>query len=229
MKTNKNPYIRTHIAIIKVLLDGSKKTQNQIAKETEYEKSTISHALDYLERMNVIIREQIKKESGYTNKGKYPNKSCWLTYEIDNGKYVLEFLKEIVGKDSTIITDLQKSDRVVSLLAQKHKTIWEQKAWYGLPNAETEFKQKLRNSPKFFNFCLDSESCALSNDFLRDISSIFNPELINSDPEFWDLIKGYDLIFKACVMTDLLNGNRINEPFEKMQQLTLGYRKSLKK
>lgn len=117
METTKNPYLRTHIAIIKALLDGSKKTQNQIAKETNYEKSTISHALDYLEKKKkVIIREPIKKESGYTNKGNYNNKLCWLTYEVDNGKHVLEFLREILKKYPSLISDLQKNDKIFSIL-----------------------------------------------------------------------------------------------------------------
>lgn len=229
MNSNKNPNLKTEIEIVKALLDGSKKTQNQIAEETKYEKSTISHALRDLEIKSVITRAETKIDSGRTNKGKYKNKLCWLTYEVDNGKPVLEFLREILKKDNSLISDLQKSDRVVSLLVEKHKTVWEQKARYGLHNAEDDFKQKLRISPKFFNLCLDCESCALSNDLLRDISSIFNPEFVHSNPEFWNLISGYDLIFKACVTSDLLNGDRINEPFEKIHQLTFGYRKPLKK
>lgn len=122
METTKNPYLRTHISIIKALLDGSKKTQNQIAKETNYEKSTISHALDYLEnKKKVIIREPIKKESGYTNKGNYNNKLCWLTYEVDNGTHVLEFLREILKKDTSFITDLQKSDKIINLVSSNIK------------------------------------------------------------------------------------------------------------
>ncbi len=120
METTKNRYLLTHIAIIKSLLDGSKKTQNQIVKETGYEKSTISHALDYLEKRKVIVRESIKKESGYTNKGLYKNKLCRLACEMDSGIPLLNFLEEASEKYPDFRSYLREKDEIISLLADRH-------------------------------------------------------------------------------------------------------------
>lgn len=120
METTKNRYLLTHMAIIKSLMDGSKKTQNQIVKETGYEKSTISHAIDYLEKRKVIVRESIKKESGYTNKGLYKNKLCRLAYEIDDGIPLLNFLEEASEKYPDFKLYLREKDKIISLLSERY-------------------------------------------------------------------------------------------------------------
>ncbi|HEX7628048.1 MAG TPA: ArsR family transcriptional regulator, partial [Candidatus Methanoperedens sp.] len=96
MKSNENRYLWTQIEIVKTLLDGSKKTQNQIAKETDYDKSTISHAMDDLDKNNIIKRQSKEKESGNRNKGRYKNKLCWLNFEMDNGSEILRFFNNIL-------------------------------------------------------------------------------------------------------------------------------------
>lgn len=164
MHTTKNAKLRTHIEIIKSLLDGSKKTQKQIAKETDYEKSTISHALKDLQGKKVINRVTEKKESGYTNKGIYDNKLCWLTYEIDNGKHILDFLINLLNQKTlseqykeNILKNLQENNLVINMLLKQH---------YHLVGNEQEllkFKACLTSSPTFFKKCLLSSTQTLLN------------------------------------------------------------------
>ncbi|MBU4220350.1 MAG: winged helix-turn-helix domain-containing protein [Euryarchaeota archaeon] len=215
METTKNPYLRTHIAIIKALLDGSKKTQNQIAKETNYEKSTISHALDYLEnKKKVIIREPIKKESGYTNKGNYNNKLCWLTYEVDNGTHVLEFLREILNKDTSFITDLQKSDKIIKLIFPyiMAETNYNEILY---PEIFNYIPDMVRLSPTFFKNFLKNES------YLSSFGKIWEEMYVIKDSELLPIseynnidcmcyIPDHDLIifeaFNHSVIDDYING-----------------------
>lgn len=129
MKSNKNPHLKVQIEIVKSLLDGSEKTQNKIGKETGYEKSTISKALDDLEKKNVIRREKTTIESGNRNKGQYKNKLCHLTYEDDNGFNVLNFFREVLNfkklreeEAEDINRTLRKSDIILAKLVEKTKT-----------------------------------------------------------------------------------------------------------
>jgi DNA-binding MarR family transcriptional regulator len=190
MVSNENAYLKTQIAIVKTLLDGSRKTQNQIAAETNYEKSTISHAIDDLEKrnINIIKREEIKKESGNRNKGKFKNKLCWLTYEIDNGLKILEFFRDALNlktlkqqEAEEIIETLQKNDKFLGILLEKHPLFY--KLYFNsqkvveifegqgidvdelIQTEKDDFKKKLKSSPTFFKICFLNETENIINIF----------------------------------------------------------------
>lgn len=227
MKSNENPYLRTQIAIVKTLLSGSKKTQKQIADETNYEKSTISHALDDLEKKNIIIRESTKKESGNRNKGKYKNNLCWLTYEINNGYEILQFFKDVLNlrtlkqqEAKDIIETLQKNNKFLDILLYKHPilchsifSISEVVASFNESganiNAEEEiqsekedFKNKLKSSPTFFKICFLNDSEYIINIFTQ---------------MYWFLMTEYVFdttdIKDGCNIKEIRDGHKYAPPF----------------
>jgi DNA-binding Lrp family transcriptional regulator len=224
MKSNKNPYLKTQTEIIKTLLDGSKKTQNQIAKETDYEKSTISHALNDLEKKKVILREPIKIESGYTNKGIYNNKLCWLTYEVDNGEHVLDFLREIL--DPIIISDLQKSDKVISLLADIVQIKRYSSNGEEIPLTTDYFevcKNMLRLSPSFFKNILTNDEFATKWTLIA--CSIRTPSYGIPTPEYRDVSGILNIIIpplEHCVINDVLKGVSTSDELNMLNWLKKG-------
>lgn len=141
MKSNENPLINTQIDIVKVLLDGKTKSQRQIADEIGKEESTVSKALDYLE--GVVIKEEKEILSGgRRNKGIYKNKLCHLTYQVENGKHVLQFFRKVAKienlKNKKDFFDfLQKNDQILSLLVKEHFWLIDYEsveAWLDEPN-----------------------------------------------------------------------------------------------
>lgn len=157
----KNRYLRTQIAITKTLLDGSKKTQNQIAKETKYSKSTISHAIKELDVKKIILRDPIKKESGYTNKGKYENKLCHLSFEIDNGNHVLNFFRSVLSEktlskqaENEILKTFGESEKIISRIVNNNK---DHASWLKDPAGQDFFKKMLQLSPTFLKIYLNSD------------------------------------------------------------------------
>lgn len=190
MKSNENPHLKTQIKGIKVLLDGSKKTQNQIAKETNSSKSSISHAFNGLEKRNIIKRETIKKYSGYTNKGNYTNKNCWLTYDVDNGSEVMRFFQEVLKlkklktqEATDIIENLQKYEKSIYMILKKHPEscypdlskpacVGIYKDYDPTTNVEVrieqerdEFISQLQSSQKFFKIFLMNDSETIKKKF----------------------------------------------------------------
>ena len=127
MKTNKIPFINTQIKIVNNLLDGSKKYQRKIASEIGREESTISRALDYLVRGKVIIKEKKDVVGGKRNKGTYPAKICYLSYDIDDGAHILNFFKIVLSQQDIkksdeidIIKNLQQTKKIRELLCRKY-------------------------------------------------------------------------------------------------------------
>jgi len=121
MKSDEIPQIKTQIAIVVALIDGTTKSQRQIAKEIGKEESTVSRALEYL--AGVVKKDDKIIESGRRNKGKYKNKLCYLTYSTENGQHVLHFLKKVSNYKYVKETDkaeffnfLKQSDQILSLL-----------------------------------------------------------------------------------------------------------------
>ncbi len=130
----KNNLIKTQIAIILTLLDGSAKSQRQIARKIKKGDSTVSKALVYLK--NVIETEEKEIESGSRNKGIYKNKLCRLTYNIENGKYVLNFLREISNSGNLkghyireYIGTLSKNDKILEMLVKNHFWLIDYETW----------------------------------------------------------------------------------------------------
>ena len=213
MKTNKNPYLKTQIEIMKVLLDGSKKPQNQIAKETNYEKSTISHALDNLEKRKVILRERKNLESGYTNKGNYSNKLCWISFELDDRKPILDFLREMVQNDKSIIPFLQKRWEIIHLIYSIFPDIHRAYSF-------EVFKRKMTLSRKYFEVYLICDPNAPPQDeseydnFIKNIRKtiLISISVLNSDGVEYDYFReieeyGVDHLFNACILYDFLSFN----------------------
>ena len=223
METTKNRYLITHVAIIRSLLDGSKKSQNQIAKETNYEKSTISHALDYLEKKKVIIRETTKKESGYTNKGNYKNKLCQLSYEVDNGIHVLEFLRDILKlkESASLIPLLQNSDKIINLIYSN--------LVFKIGSVE-EFKKKTMLSKKYFEvhlICNFKTPPQNQWEYTRSIVAMHNTAAIFFSTIYRidyniDKMKSPDILFYACVFYDYLTFDRPN-PYDDLNDVTKEY------
>lgn len=248
MESNKIPSIKTQIAIVNTLLDGSPKPQRKIAEEIGKEESTISKAIGYLKKANVVdIVPQSIKSGGRSNTGMYPNNLCSLTYDLDHGMNILLFFKSVLtlkflkeSETEDIINTLQKSDKILSMLSETHKMSCVYKA--GLPQAETsdrgmsiskpeidkameDFKEQLTLSPTFFEACLNNDSGDLHNKHALIFSIFegkFTPDSI--------LINKYnglvlDRLFEACVISDILKGNEPLEAVgylqEKNQQLKI--------
>ncbi len=95
---NQNKSIKTQISIVKSLLDGSSKSQRQIAKEINREESTVSKALGYLSKAKVVVITPDVIQSGYKNKGMYKNNLCRLSYDLDknDGFNILKFLRNFL-------------------------------------------------------------------------------------------------------------------------------------
>ncbi|VVB96417.1 Uncharacterised protein [uncultured archaeon] len=163
MESNENKSIRTQIEIVKSLLDGSNKSQRQIAYEINKEESTVSKALRYLEKAKVIAVAPHIIKSGNHNKGMYKNNICCLDYNLDGGVNILIFFKYVLKqktlkqKDADdIVSTLQKNSRVVDLLANEfYKNLPKIKEYadeikifsYYLRGSQTFFKLVLSNSP----------------------------------------------------------------------------------
>lgn len=96
MESNENKSIKTQISIVKSLLDGSSKSQRQIAKEINKEESTVSKALGYLSKAKVVVITPHVIQSGYKNKGMYKNNLCRLSYDLDKDFNILNFLKNFL-------------------------------------------------------------------------------------------------------------------------------------
>lgn len=182
MKSNENKSIKTQIEIVKTLLDGSKKTQRQIADEIIKEESTVSKALRYLEIEEVVTIESKIIESGNRNKGLYKNNLCRLSFDQDYGQNVLKFFKNVFNLNSLksdyydeIITTLQLSDPFTFALAASFLSNDGRK---NLPEIKEKspldyvvFKQTeewLRTSRTFLKTCLTANFSKLYPD-LSDI------------------------------------------------------------
>jgi hypothetical protein len=203
IKKSTNSNLKTHIAIVKTLLDGSKKTQRQIAKDTDYKESTISKALAGLKKDNVV---QIL-EGQKINKN-YSSHQVWLSYEIDNGRYVIEFIRNVnsIKKFNTFISELFPSEKLIDMIIFQQDKIVE-------VIDSAHFRNMLCSSPSFFeNFLVNT--CFLE-EFLK-LSLEMNP----LNPEFGcfdkqktkvmllripsDLYNGAILAFQHCVINDFL-------------------------
>ncbi len=149
----------------------------------------------------MIIREPIKKESGYTNKGNYNNKLCWLTYEVDNGKYILDFLREILKKYPILISDLQKNDKIIDIIVTKtsHSDYFNK---LNVKEFLTTFRKMLSSSPSFFENCFADEFFLIK---YYEISFKTDQHHLNETESlaFWALAL---FAFKHCVINDSLKG-----------------------
>jgi DNA-binding Lrp family transcriptional regulator len=128
MEPNKIPSIKTQIAIVKTLLNGSPKPQRKIAEEIGKEESTISKAIGYLKKANVVdIVPKSIKSGGRSNTGMYLNNLCSLTYDLGHGVNILLFFKSVFtlkflkeSETENIINTLQKSDKILDTLLDQH-------------------------------------------------------------------------------------------------------------
>ncbi len=156
MKSNKNTQLKTQIKIVKTLLDGSSKSQRQIAGEINKEESTVSKALFYLR--GVIISEgKIIKSGGRSNKGFYKNNLCRLSYEVDKGIHVLNFFRNVLTEktlsgqeESDIIKTLTKEDKFISIITD-NKIL-------NHPEIRSFFEKIIQFSPTFLKRILLYES-----------------------------------------------------------------------
>lgn len=190
---NDNPYLKTQINIVITLLDGSEKTQDQIANETGYEKSNISKAIKDLEKKNVIIREkEIIKDSGRTNKGDYLHNLCHLPYEVDNGFNIWKFFWYVLNlkylKQQEVVDiykTLQKNDKFLDVLVAIHPLLSQSpfsisamvtlyKGYGKNINADAQiqaeknlFKNQLKSSSFFFRTCLQHDSIEVISFFKK--------------------------------------------------------------
>lgn len=236
MKSNENRYLWTQIEIVKTLLDGSKKTQNQIAKETDYDKSTISHAMDDLDKNNIIKRQSKEKESGNRNKGRYKNKLCWLNFEMDNGSEILRFFNNILKskklkqqETSDIIKTLQKEDHILDMLSKKHPLLCfsffsmpEVAAWWKKDKPDTnveeriqkevdDLKEKLMSSQTFFKICLMNDSETIVGIFTK-MHEVFSTEYLFDEKKekYVFPLRVRNIGYKLCVFMDFLD--ELSEP-----------------
>jgi hypothetical protein len=243
MEPNKIPSIKTQIAIVKTLLDGSPKPQRKIAEEIGKEESTISKAIGYLKKAYVVdIVPQSIKSGGRSNTGIYTNNLCSLTYDLDHGIKIVLFFKSVLtlkflkeSETEDIINTLQKSDKIISMVADKEKELAIKKAClvnekYNCKiknrlqnikitddeiNKEMEdFKEKLRISPLFFKICLEAELMGLNNN-VGEITK-FELEPPQDSPMFSILWDGLvmDSIFKTCVYAEYLQGIKNDDALE---------------
>jgi len=164
MKSNEIPQLKTQIAIVKKLLDGSKKSQRKIADEIEKEESTVCKALEYLK--DVVEYEEKKIESGRFNKGIYKNKLRYINFEKSDIIYffrkVLSLEKFNQREEEDIISSLQKSDLFLETLSKNSICAWL------LENPELESEREdlrdmLRLSPTFFKLIIKNESKNMNN------------------------------------------------------------------
>lgn len=177
MKSNENKSIKTQIKIILLLLDGSKKTQRQIAKEIGKEESTVSKALKYLENdMVVEATSKIINSGGRKNRGLYKSNLCFLTYHLDNGKNILRFIRRILNlktlreyEAEDLVQYLHKEDRFLeapieelsqqlSFPTTKVKDDYKKAFEKEVPIAVRLFlKELFRQSLSFFEYCIKNE------------------------------------------------------------------------
>ncbi len=103
--------------------------------------------------------------------------------------------------------------------------------------AKDDFKKKLRLSQKFFELCLDNEADFLSTNAIEDIFAIFGIKpkhvtnkyeyaatlFLRSNQPFFSFFNWYgfyyDLIFKVCVIGDILDGYKNNEAIGYAQEI----------
>jgi hypothetical protein len=153
MKTNKNTQLKTQIKIVKTLLDGSYKSQRQIAAEINREESTVSKALSYLKDV-ILTEERIIISGGRSNKGLYKNKLCHLSYEVEKGIHILNFYKNVFTEktlsrqeEAEIFKTLTEEDKFISIIMdQEGKDIL---LLESTPTLKNFLKQMLQLSPTF--------------------------------------------------------------------------------
>lgn len=130
MKSNGNKSIRTQVKIVKSLLDGSQKSQRDIAEEIQKKESTISKAISYLKKGGIVhVEEGIS--SGRHNKGIYDCNNCQLTYEIDNGSNVINFIIGVLNlpnlkqeEEYNIIETLRNSEKFIDVFCKNPILDW---------------------------------------------------------------------------------------------------------
>ena len=190
------------IKILKTLLESPKSTGN-IAIALDYKdgkghgiyKNIISD-LKTLEQYGFIHRiEQKEKRPGA------PATTYDIVYEYDD-------LRKILKEYPILISDLQQSDKILSMLAENVK-----------PDAFVEtFKDMLRLSPSFF------ENCLMNDRFLYDWFDIMyrlNLRACNTNSVILELLYA---AFEHCVIEDNLKGISTLKASNLLIELKKGYR-----
>ncbi len=213
MKTNKNTQLKTQIKIVKTLLDGSHKSQRQIAAEINREESTVSKALSYLDK-EIITEEKFIQSGGRSNKGVYKNKLCHISYEVDRGIHILNFFKKIFmektlsrQEEAVIIRTLTESDKFISIIIDSNTWLKDQEGKDILLLESTStlkdfFKKMLQLSPTFLKVFLSPD---LTFRKFKKTWLEFNPTQTYT-AELIDLLVYLELA-KHSILTDGLEGN----------------------
>lgn len=219
MKSNEIPFINTQLKIVRVLLNGEKIYQREIAKKIKRKESTMSRALDYLVKDKVVCKELLKtKCHGRKNEGVYSVKKCWLSYEIDNGKNVLNFIKnlpEALLNDKSLFSDLQKSSKIKYSLRQNFP-FFKDVLTEGVDDLKTICMVRCELSQTFLKNYLTCES------YLESFLELYRDINKNNDdckkPTSDTIEQIYDVMFLHAVITDKLNGNLNPNAIDEIRQ-----------
>lgn len=223
-----NKSIKTQIQIVKCLLDGSIKSQRQIADEIGKEESTISKALAYLiKEKTVNITPKIIK-SGRKNKGLYKNNQCQLSYHSKNGVNVLMFFKNVLNSKTLkkyeaeeIIDTLRSSDKFIGVLRDSFMRTNESSQRDCVVTVqfyEVRLPQMLNLSPSFFEYFLNIGS---TTRFWKNQDKLTVAGFILSkwmERGYFEVSEDMETIFEHFVFSDVLKGCSNPEAMEWVNQ-----------
>jgi DNA-binding Lrp family transcriptional regulator len=225
METNENKSIKTQIEIVKSLLDGSNKPQRQIANEIGKEESTVSKALGYLVKDNVVAIDPKIIYSGKHNKGMYKNNLCCLNYELNNGLHILKFLRCVFSLESLrkkdingLVSVLQNNNKILDMLQDIHPefrgrdieiTPAMREAFKYNTTDFRPYADKVNTLEDVLNFkplivpFLEAQNQAFKDDFkkyLRESPTFFKMCLLHDSEDLKDKAEGVHFGFLAAIV-----------------------------
>lgn len=221
--------IKTQIEIIKCLLDGSIKSQRQIADEIGKAESTVSKDLAYLKKEKIVNITSKTIMSGKKNKGLYNNNQCQLSYHSENGVNVLMFFRNVLNLKTLkryevedIINTLRSSDNFIGFLRDFFRGIngdSKEDCADTVHFYNVKIPQMFKLSPSFFEYFLNIGST--TRFWKISTGTLTVSEFIShvwEERGYFEVSEDTETIFEHCIFNDVLKECSNPEAMEWIKQ-----------
>lgn len=220
--------VQIEATILRGLLDFTPRNQNQMTDIIgSHNKSTDRvHVTRSLKHLKPFLTQRLP---GYDESGK-----IWIL------KQDIETIRLIAIKYPSLISDLQNNDKIISLLVDIHKFIYDTMVighlvvkvdnMEHLNQDKEDLKEKLMLSPTFFKTCLMNKPEKLREMFIK-LGTLSDRGMANEllkealkringvrEPDNFITLTIND-IFISCVHNDVLNGDENTEAFNHVAEI----------